>query len=420
MESIQPKVTDGLMRALQQAPSDQPISVIVRYSASRRMMRHREHIAGVRESYLYRLRPFAHLRATPEAIERLALDPEVVRIYEDVPVRAFLDTALPHVGVPLLWDNGLTGEGVAIAIVDTGLDAEHPDFAGRVADMADFSGEGLGDAHGHGTHCAGIAAGSGVASGGRYRGVAPKATLYSAKVLRANGEGMMSDVIAGVEWAVEKGVQVISLSLGSTGPSDGRDPLSETCDAAVERGINVVVAAGNDGPAPRTIGSPGASRLALTIGACDDQDRVASFSSRGPTADGRQKPDLVVPGVDIIAPRAKGTAMGRVVDDYYTSAQGTSMATPLAAGVVALLLQAYPSLTPQEIRDRLLSSALDLGDGPYVQGYGRLDAWRAYQSEPSPKPVEPPQPPPSSGPALGEGCLTVLLQMLFSGKGRTR
>lgn len=416
MDSSHSKFTNGLTNALANTPGQQPISVIVRYSPQRRVMRHGEQIAGVREGYRYRLNPLVQVLATPEAIDRLAQDPEVVRIYEDLPVHAFLDSALPKVRVPLLWDLPLDGEGVSIAIVDTGLDTAHPDFTGRIADVVDLTGEGLGDGHGHGTHCAGIAAGSGVASGGRYRGVAPAATLYSAKVLKASGDGMMSDVMAGIEWAQSQGARVISLSLGNTGPSDGNDLLSVTCDAAVEQGCAVVVAAGNDGPLARTIGSPGASRRAITVGATNDRDAIANFSSRGPTADGRQKPDLVAPGVDIIAPRAKGTQMGTVVDDWYISACGTSMATPLVAGVVALLLQADPTLSPAEIKQRLQESAIDLGQGPYVQGRGRLDAWGAYQREVTPTPPGQPTPPDGGGPALGEGCLTALVRALLAGR----
>lgn len=416
MDSSHPKFTDGLINTLANTPGQQPVSVIVRYSPQRRIMRHREQLTGVREGYHYRLNPLMQVLATPEAIDRLAQDPDVVRIYEDLPVHAFLDSALPKVQVPLLWDLPLTGEGVSIAIVDTGLDSAHPDFEGRIADVVDLTGEGLGDGNGHGTHCAGIAAGSGAASGRRYRGVAPAATLYSAKVLKASGDGMMSDVMAGIEWAQSQGARVISLSLGNTGPSDGNDLLSITCDAAVEQGCVVVVAAGNDGPLARTIGSPGASRRAITVGASNDQDAIANFSSRGPTSDGRQKPDLVAPGVEIIAARAKGTSIGPAVNEWYASASGTSMATPLVAGVVTLLLQADPALTPAEIKQRLQESAIDLGQGPYVQGRGRLDAWRAYQGEVTPTPPDQPAPPDGGGPTLGEGCLTSLVRALLIGR----
>jgi len=406
------KLSGELVRTLRQSKADSFIPIIVRYREPRRIMRHREPMRGLREGYHYRLRPFAHMHATPEAIKRLEKDPEILEIFEDKPVYAYLDTSVPHIQAPRVWAEGFTGEGVRIAIIDTGIDPDHPDFQGRIAETTDFTGEGPVDHNGHGTHCASIAAGSGAASGGLYRGVAPGATIYSAKVLRSNGEGMMSDVAAGIEWAVDRQVQVISLSLGGQGPCDGTDFLCETCEAAIERGITVCVAAGNDGPSAYTVGSPGCAHNVITVGAANDTDHIASFSSRGPTSDGRVKPDIVLPGVNIIAARAKGTSLGKVIDDYYVALSGTSMATPHAAGICALLLQAEPDLTPLEIKQRLMGTAIDLGEDPYSQGQGRADAWLARHGEPTPAP-EPTPPAPSPSP--GQGCLPVVVQVLLWG-----
>ncbi|MBN1402407.1 MAG: S8 family peptidase [Anaerolineae bacterium] len=413
-----PKLTRGLHEILRSASAEEAaapaqIPIIVRYSEHRVVLRHREAIRGARESYRYRLRPFVHMHATPEAIRTLEANPEVVKIYEDLPVYAYLDTSVAHIQAPRVWEGGFTGENVRIAIVDTGLDALHPDFSGRIVDVTDVTGEGPEDGNGHGTHCASAAAGSGAASGGRYRGVASGASIYSAKVLRSNGEGMMSDVMAGVEWAVAQGVQIVSLSLGGPGPCDGTDALSEMCDAAVEAGVVLCVAAGNDGPSAYTVGSPGCAQQVITIGASDEAGHVAGFSSRGPTSDGRPKPDVVLPGVDIVAARARGTAMGSPVNEHYTSASGTSMATPQAAGLCALLLQAEPGLTPAQIKERLMATAIDLGADMYAQGRGRADAWRAWQNEVSPEPGPPPSPPEPPGPTPGVGCLTAVLGMLF-------
>jgi len=407
----QPKITRGLMKRLHSARDDEQLfPIIVRYTPDHRVMRSTEGIVGVRHVRSYHLRPFAHMMATPRAIEQLAANPDIVRIYQDLPVYALLDTSAPQIGAPRLWDEGLMGEGVRIAIADTGIDPDHPDFQGRIAATSDFTGEGAGDANGHGTHCAGIAAGSGTACAGKYRGVAPASTLYVAKLLRANGQGMMSTVMAGVEWAVDQGVHIISLSVGGPGPGDGSDALSEMCDAAVAEGVIVVVAAGNDGPNGYTIGSPGCARDVITIGACNDDDRIAAFSSRGPTTDGRIKPDVVLPGVDIVAPRAAGTALGTVVDEWYTSASGTSMATPHAAGVCALLVQAHPGLTPAQAKARLMGTAIDLGAGPYAQGRGRVDAWSACHTEVEPQP-EPPGPGPVPPPP--QGCLPGAIRVLL-------
>jgi len=416
VSDARPKLTRGLLKTLCRTDdAHTSLSVIVRYRPERRVMRGPTGIHGLLVQRSYHLRPFAQMHATPEAIYRLESDPDVLCIYEDLPVRALLDYSVPHITVPRAWEDGLTGQGVGIAVVDTGIDPEHRDFEARIEASADFTGEGIEDLNGHGTHCASIAAGSGVKSEGKYRGVAPGASLYIAKCLDSRGNGMMSDVMAGIEWAVDQGVQVISLSLGTPGPSDGSDALSEMCDAAVDAGVVTCVAAGNDGPGPYTVGAPGCAEKVITVGAASDLDKIASFSSRGPTRDGRLKPDVVLPGVDIVAARAHGTSMGKVVNDFYTSASGTSMATPHAAGVCALLLESEPDLSPEEIKERLSVTAIDIDPDAYAQGQGRVDAWRALQNEASP---EQPQPtPPAPPPMTGSGCLMMLLEILRGKRG---
>lgn len=410
------KITRGLLRTLSETQGETPLPVIVQYKARRRILHHPGPRRGIQEGYRYRLRPFVQMYATPDAIRDLEADPDTIKIYQDLPVHAYLDTSVPHIQTPRVWDAGFTGEGVRIAVIDTGIDMEHPDFNQRIVETTDFTGQGPTDEHGHGTHCAGIAAGSGAASEGLYRGAAPDANIYSAKVLGSDGDGMMSDVMAGVEWAVQQGVQVISLSLGSEGPCDGTDALCEMCNAAAREGVIVCVAAGNEGPSDYTVGSPGCATEVITVGATNDADYVTQFSSRGPTADGRVKPDIVVPGEDIISARADGSHMGSPVNQFYTAASGTSMSTPLAAGICALLLQAEPSLTPQAMKERLMSTALDVGDTAYAQGSGRADAWRAYQKEISPGPEPGPPPPAPPAPTPGQGCLVALLHALFLGR----
>lgn len=415
MPASRSKLTPGLMRTLAQVQDRRrEVSIIVRYRPYWRVVRTRLAMPGIRHGYHYHLWPFAHMYVTVDALVRIELDPAVVVIYQDLPVTAYLDTSMSRIQVPRLWSEGLTGKGMRIAIIDSGVDAEHPDLKGRVAAVQDFTGEGPNDRHGHGTHCASIAAGSGAASGGEYRGAAPEASIYSAKVLGSDGLGMMSDVMAGIEWAHDQGVHVVSLSLGSSGSDDSTDALGETCDAVVDEGIVVCVAAGNEGPNPGTICTPGSARKVITVGAATEEDQVATFSSRGPTADGRPKPDVVLPGVGIIGARARGTGMGTIVNQYYSSASGSSMATPHAAGVCALLLQAEPDLTPHQVKERLMSTAIDLGADRNAQGTGRVDAWRALRSKgEAPQPTEPA---PGPGPALGQGCLPALLKVLFWGR----
>jgi serine protease AprX len=218
----------------------------------------------------------------------------------------------------------------------------------------------------------------------------------------------MSGVMAGIEWAVlDQKVQVINLSLGGTGSCDGTDALSVLCDEAVTQAdVVICVAAGNSGPGSKTIGSPGCARYVITVGAANDNDQIATFSSRGPTADGRIKPDLVYPGVDIIAAQAAGTRMGRVVEEGYVIADGTSMATPHASGVAALMLEANPELTAEQVKNQMLAGAVDIGAAPNEQGVGRGDAYRSYLKaidENIPEPPPPPPPPPPE--AEPSGCL---------------
>ena len=392
------KIAHSLLRDMKIKPADAQIPVIVKYGKfPKRPLE--TLLAGTRPSRTFRIIPAAALTTTPKVIEGLSRDPDVERIWPDLPVRVCLDASVPLTGAPRVWEAGYTGKGVKIAILDTGIDLYHPDFAGRIVATADFTGEGPQDRDGHGTHVAGIAAGSGRTSKGKYRGLAPEASLYIAKVLGPEGAGLMSDVMAGIEWAVEQEVDIINLSLGGDPPGDGTDALSETCDVAVERGYVVCVAAGNGGPAPYTIGPPGCAKQVITVGASTDQDKVADFSSRGPTSDGRIKPDILLPGVSIISSRAKDTSLGNSVGDNYAELSGTSMATPHASGIAALVLQTRPELTPAQLKALLMETAVDLGLSPNDQGTGRADAYAAYLKE-----LTPVTPPPG-----GEGCLLRLL-----------
>jgi subtilisin family serine protease len=350
--------------------------------------------------------PATATRATARQIQELAANPEIERIWPDLPVHICLDVSVPHIRAPMVWEAGYTGREVPIAILDTGIDTGHPDFAGRIVAMEDFAGDGMDDGHGHGTHVAGIAAGA----GSKYRGVAPEASLYVAKVLRNDGSGYMSDVMAGLEWAVQQNVRVANLSLGGVGPCDGTDALSTACDAAVDRGVLVCVAAGNYGPGASTVGPPGCARKPLTVGACSTQDAIAAFSARGPTSDGRVKPDVLLPGVGVVSCRSEGTSMGAPVDALYTRASGTSMATPHAAGVAALLLEAFPELTPTQLKLRMMNTARDLGLDANAQGSGRVDVLQAYVGESPPPPEPTPSPPPA--PSEPAGCLPALLGLL--------
>jgi subtilisin family serine protease len=310
-----------------------------------------------------------------------ALPAEGAKVWLDRRVRATattLDRNIVQVAAPRAWASGHTGVGATIAVLDTGVDPNHPDLAGRITEKVDFTVEG-GDAvdrFGHGTHVAAIAAGSGAGARGERSGIAPGADLLVGKVLGDDGNGIDSQVIAGMEWAASR-ADVVNMSLGGWEASDGTDPMSMAVDTLTkEHGTLFVVAAGNDGYAERLISAPAAAASALTVGAVDARDRLADFSSRGPVINtNAAKPEIVAPGVDIVAARAAGTAMGRVVDDRYTAASGTSMAAPHVAGAAALLVQRHPDWDATRLKSALVGAADRLdGADPYQVGAGRLDA----------------------------------------------
>ncbi|MFD0683637.1 S8 family serine peptidase [Actinomadura fibrosa] len=296
-----------------------------------------------------------------------------------------LDRNLAQIGAPAAWKAGFTGRGAKVAVLDTGVDTGHPDLKGRIAGTENFSDSAdTADRVGHGTHVAATIAGTGAAAGGERKGVAPDAGLLVGKVLGDDGSGSESQVIAGMEWAARQ-AKVVNMSLGG-GPTDGTDPMSQALDRLSDGyGALFVVAAGNDGSIG-SVGAPGTADAALTVGAVDGADRLAGFSSRGPRA-GRYaaKPEIVAPGVDIVAARAEGTAMGTPQDALYTAASGTSMATPHVAGAAALLAARYPDLAPARLKAALTSTTGPASGGDaWERGTGRLDAATAVTAPVTP------------------------------------
>jgi serine protease AprX len=313
---------------------------------------------------------------------------------------------------------GNTGAGVGIAVLDTGVSAVQ-DLSGRLMQGPDLSGEGNNavDSFGHGTVMAGIAAGDGKAAGASPRtGVAPGANVISVKVAGANGATDVSTVLAGLSWVGAfkdtYNIKVLNLSWGV--PST-QDPSIDPIDYAVERlwglGVTVVVAAGNSGPSSGTILKPGDDPLVLTVGAYDDKadaraanDVVPAWSSQGPTAQGRAKPDLVAPGRTIIATRSPGSTIettnpNALVGTAYIKGSGSSEATAVTSGAAALLLGAHPTWTPDQVKYALTSTASRIaGVATTVQGAGRIQISAAVNTAPG-------QPVQQVSSALGTGSL---------------
>ncbi|GII62522.1 serine protease [Sphaerisporangium krabiense] len=297
----------------------------------------------------------------------------VTKLWLDGKLSFSLDKSVPQIGAPEAWAKGLTGKGVTVAVLDSGFDPDHPDLKGVISQSANFSDEpNTDDLVGHGTHVASIVAGSGQASGGKYKGVAPDAKIAFGKVGGEYGIDE-SDLIAGMEWAAtEVKARAVNVSIG--GP-DGRDldPVEQAVNTlSEETGTLFVIAAGNDGP--RSIGSPGSADAALTVGAVDKNDALADFSSQGPrVGDGAVKPDITAPGVDITAANAGGAPA-----NPYAAHSGTSMATPHVVGAAAILAQRHPDWNGARLKAALISSAKPReGLNPYQQGAGRVDVARA-------------------------------------------
>jgi serine protease AprX len=381
-------LSDGLERRVRRAGAVSSQRVVVQLGRSVRVADVRRAIGPFRVSrHLGLIDGFA-ARLSGAQIQALAEVDGLVRAELDARVHATMDANDRDFGTEAARaEFGLDGSGVGLCILDTGLHASHEQFIGRPIDFKDFINAQTNpyDDHGHGTHVASIAAGDGTGGpeAAQYGGVAPAASLIIGKVLNAQGSGTTSQIVSGLQWCANKAsVDVISMSLGTSTPSDGADALSVAVDNAVDAGKVAVVAAGNSGDAPSSVGAPGAAAKAITVGAGAEWSApvgapnrskgpyLAWFSSRGPTLDGRTKPDVVGPGVTVTAAKS-GTTSG------YVTYSGTSMATPFVAGTVVLALQASPGWTPAEVKTHVMETAQDRG-APGVDddwGAGLLDGY---------------------------------------------
>ncbi|MFI1169408.1 S8 family peptidase [Streptomyces sp. NPDC020801] len=306
----------------------------------------------------------------------------IAHVWLDGVRRASLDKSVPQIGAPAAWKAGYTGKGVKIAVLDTGVDATHPDLKTQVVAARNFSAAAdAKDHYGHGTHVASIAAGTGAKSKGKYTGVAPGAKILSGKVLDDDGSGDDSGILAGMDWAAQQGADIVNLSLGGR-DAPGVDPLeAEVNKLSAEKGILFAISAGNSGP--ESIGSPGSADAAITVGAVDKKDRLADFSSTGPrVGDGAIKPDVTAPGVDITAAAAKGSVIDQEVGEKppgYLTISGTSMASPHVAGAAALLKQEHPKWGYTELKGALTGSAKGGKYTVFQQGTGRIAVDRAIK-----------------------------------------
>ena len=330
----------------------------------------------------YLKRGGAVLRLNAGQLAALQADPAVDHLSGDAPIHSVGDVTASSIGADQAWAGAnelrrLSGKGVGIAVIDSGIDSTHNALKGHVVVTKDFTGGDGADLYGHGTHVAGIIAGNrgSTPDTDEYRGIASGAYLINLRVLGADGSGKASDVVEAIDWAIDHrtdyNIRVINLSLGGPVLQPYRDdPMCDAVERAVRAGIVVVAAAGNFGKAAdgrRIIGgitSPGNSPRATTVGAIDthdtpqrSDDTVAEYSSRGPTVYDRVlKPDMVAPGSHIVSAEVTDSYLsqafpGRHVTgsghDAYIQLSGTSMAAAVVSGAVALLLQEQTDLRPE-------------------------------------------------------------------------
>lgn len=350
--------------------------------------------------------------------EALKTSSYIKRIRRNGGVRAFLNESVPLIKAPDVWNmkdsqgRAVTGQGVKIAIIDTGIDYTHQDLGSCTQeqfvnkhcakviggyDFVNADNDPIDD-NGHGTHVAATSAGNGA-----LKGVSPDASLIAYKVLDQWGSGWDDDILAAIEAAIQTrlntdttdDIDIMNLSLGGWG--DPADPLSQAIDRAADAGIVSAIAAGNSGPDEQTIGSPGLANKAITVGATNKTPKMADFSSKGPVIQMLDiqneiiKPNIVTPGVNICAARADYNSSASVsakegggptadCDSKHILLSGTSMAAPHVAGAAALLKQLYPSWTPEEIKGALMSVAENLGETPFVQGSGMINVAKSAQA----------------------------------------
>ncbi|HZT57458.1 MAG TPA: S8 family serine peptidase [Pyrinomonadaceae bacterium] len=366
----------------------------------------------------YRALPMVAITATKSQIFKISALPRVRTVYGTRTLQWNDDNSRTQTGLAATQQDSdlrrfdpsgvVQGTGIVAALIDTGVDATHPDLAGRVirnVKLADLQGAGLvgfnaptnieslpdtDQASGHGTFVSGIIAGSGASSTGRYAGYAPRAQIVGLSA----GDYSLLNVVAGFDYLLshpEIGVRVVNCSFSANTVFDPNDPVNVATRMLVENGVNVVFSAGNSGPGLDTLNPYAEAPWVISVGALDQQGRLAAFSSRGEFGSRTFRPTLVAPGVNVVSLRASGTNITGTTSlpndaqqlsptdlRYYTTASGTSFSAPQVVGTIALMLEVNPNLTPAQVRDILQRTATPLP--PYYQhevGAGALNTHAA-------------------------------------------
>lgn len=323
------------------------------------------------------------INVAPSSLPKISSLKIVDYVSRAASVQAMIDVSRKIMRVDEIHNAGWRGEGVTICYIDTGL-SPHMDFVfgkNRVLHFESFVDDNqiMHDDNGHGTFVCGIGSGNGLASGGRYAGIAPASNIVALKALARDGESGAMTILSAMQWVYDHhkdyNIKVVCMSFGSE-PMMINDPIAKGAEMLVAKGIVVVAAAGNSGPEYQTIKSPGISTKIITVGGLDDgrtldgrynkkDFKIAKFSSRGP-AFSKLKPDVIAPSVEITSCTRDKKMYGKM--------SGTSVATPMIAGLCALILQKYPHATPFQVKQKLLASCIPISYNRNEEGYGLVDA----------------------------------------------
>lgn len=361
--------------------NEEHIDVVVYVENVNLAVKQLEKISDVVFSEKFKFISAVGIKIKPDLLKKISKLKNVKYITYGATVTACMDNSLKVINVKKLHSENIFGKGVNIAVIDTGV-SNHFDMCfpeNKIIAFKDFIGDETKnyDDNGHGTFVSGIICGNGLLSGGKYLGVAPKSKIISVKALDAKGETSALTILQAMQWIFENKnkykIKVVCMSFGSM-PLGASDPLVVGAEALWKHGIVVVCAAGNSGPEAYSIKSPGVSPRIITVGALDTDSlnlpldvknfKVAEFSSRGPTSFGT-KPDCLAPGVKI-----KSASNSK---EFYSEMSGTSMSTPIVAGVCALLLEKYPQLSPDQIKMQILKSGHKINYNRNAEGAGFVD-----------------------------------------------
>lgn len=359
------KISERLALALEGLSPDDRVHVIVVTHGPAQPVVDAARALGAEPEWTYDLIDGFSAWIPVRDLEQIAGLSDVARIWDSAPMTTLMDNSAKDIQATNAWNAGFNGAGITVAVIDTGIEVLDPAFSGAivscVATLAGLVVPECDDTDGHGTHVAGSVA----SRDATYRGIAWGARLAPVRVLHAAGAGTSADIIAGMNWVKNNGnsvtppIRVATMSIGFLNPGcgDANSPEAKAADALVAAGVSFTVAAGNSGHNKCTVDGASAAVNVVTVGAVDDRntpdpmdDTLASFSSGGPTKDGRLKPEISAPGVNIWS-----VYLGPLIAEL----DGTSMATPHVAGAIAVLLQKDPSLTPSQVKDRITSTAVE-------------------------------------------------------------